>query len=125
LALRTFIVEDNAIVLNGLIEALVELAHVRIVGTAPSAATANEWLAEHRKGWDVAVVDLFLLASSGMDVLRSLRERGVEQRIIVLTNYATTEIRLRCMELGADAVFDKSTEIDELFNYFNDTPGNI
>jgi ActR/RegA family two-component response regulator len=101
------------------------MAHVRIVGTAPSAVKANEWLAEHRKDWDIAVVDLFLLASSGLDVLRSWRERGADQRIIVLTNYATVDIRTRCAELGADAVFDKSTEIDELFSYFNDTPGSI
>jgi DNA-binding NarL/FixJ family response regulator len=122
---RTFIVEDNAIVLKGLLEALVELAHVQIVGTAPSAPIANEWLGDHRKDWDIAVVDLFLLSSSGLDVLRTWRERGVNQRMIVLTNYATEDIRRRCADLGADAVFDKSTEIDELFDYFNATPGSI
>ena len=37
--------------------------------------------------------------------------------MVVLTNYATSDIRRRSMALGADAVFDKSSELDELFAY--------
>jgi DNA-binding NarL/FixJ family response regulator len=33
-------------------------------------------------------------------------------KVLVLTNYATADIRQRCLRLGADAVFDKSTEIE-------------
>ena len=32
--------------------------------------------------------------------------------MVVLTNYATPDIRRKSIECGADAVFDKSTEID-------------
>jgi len=35
----------------------------------------------------------------------------------VLTNYATDDIRRRCAELGVDAVFDKSNEIDALIDF--------
>ena len=37
--------------------------------------------------------------------------------MIVYSNYATTAMRQRCLELGADAVFDKSTEIEQLLEY--------
>ena len=37
----------------------------------------------------------------------------------VFSNHATTEMRDLCMELGADCVFDKSNEIDELLSYCN------
>jgi hypothetical protein len=37
--------------------------------------------------------------------------------MVVLSNNATRDIRWRCEQLGADAVFDKSTEIDELVDY--------
>jgi hypothetical protein len=33
--------------------------------------------------------------------------------MIVLTNYATPDVRRKSTECGADAVFDKSTEIDQ------------
>jgi DNA-binding NarL/FixJ family response regulator len=37
--------------------------------------------------------------------------------VVVLTNYATADIRQRSLALGADAVFDKSNELDEFFAY--------
>jgi hypothetical protein len=37
--------------------------------------------------------------------------------MVVFSNYATREIRSRCAQLGVDAVFDKSTEIDALLAY--------
>jgi two-component system OmpR family response regulator len=37
--------------------------------------------------------------------------------MVLLTSYATPEIRRQALALGADAVFDKSTELVELFEY--------
>jgi len=37
--------------------------------------------------------------------------------LVVLSNYATADIRRKCLELGADRVFDKSNEIDALVEY--------
>src|SRR3569832_2114160 len=50
-------------------------------------------------------------------VLEACRSRDTAQRVVVLSNYATTDMRKRCMQLGADAVFDKSNEIDALVEY--------
>jgi hypothetical protein len=36
---------------------------------------------------------------------------------VVLSNYATADMRKRCAQLGADVVFDKSNEIDALIEY--------
>lgn len=61
---------------------------------------------------------MFLREGSGLDVLSGCRDRESHQRVIVLTNYyATPEIRRRCAALGADAVFNKSTELEELFEF--------
>jgi DNA-binding NarL/FixJ family response regulator len=45
-----------------------------------------------------------------------MHRRG-SQKVVVLSNYATPDIRIRCAQLGADAVFDKSNEIDALVDY--------
>ena len=45
------------------------------------------------------------------------RHSAQHQKIVVLTNYATPEIREWAAALGADDVFDKSTEIDQLIAY--------
>jgi two-component system OmpR family response regulator len=115
--LRTFIVEDNATIRENLIGALEELASIKALGWAETEGQATQWLSQHHHGWDLAIVDLFLKQGSGLGVLEACRSRDTGQRVVVLSNYATTDMRKRCMQLGADAVFDKSNEIDALVEY--------
>ena len=117
LDLRTFFVEDNATIRENLIGTLEELACIRSLGWADNEADARAWLRQAGGDWDLAVIDLFLKQGSGLGVLEAFRGRAPEQRVVVLSNYATTDMRKRCSQLGADAVFDKSNEIDALIDY--------
>lgn len=117
LELRTYIVEDNPTIRENLVGTLEELAHVRAVGFAETEHQGIEWLLQHPNEWDLAIVDLFLKEGSGLGVISSCRQRQPHQRLIVLTNYATPDIRLRCAKQGVDAVFDKSNEIDALIDF--------
>jgi two-component system OmpR family response regulator len=115
---RAYIVEDSPTIRDNLIEALQELAGVEPVGTAETEHDSTRWLAAN-ESWDVAIVDLFLRQGSGMNVLEALRQRRRPgQKLVVLSNHATPDVKWRCAQLGADAVFDKSTEIDSLVAYF-------
>ncbi len=67
--------------------------------------------------WDLAIIDLFLKEGSGLNILKACRTRRPGQKMIVLSNHATSDVRWRCAQLGADAVFDKSTEIEALVDY--------
>ena len=115
--LRTYIVEDNATIRENLVGALEELASIASLGWAETEDAAKQWLAAHDGGWDLAIVDLFLKQGSGLGVLEAARRRTSGQRVVVLSNYATPDMRQRCEQLGADAVFDKSNEIDALVDY--------
>jgi two-component system OmpR family response regulator len=115
--LRTYIVEDNATIRENLIGTLEELAGVASLGWAETETEAKRWLAEHEQSWDLAIVDLFLKEGSGLGVLEACRDRAGGRRVVVLSNYATNDMRKRCIQLGADAVFDKSNEIDALIDY--------
>ena len=117
MALRAYIVEDSPTIRENLIETLHELAEVDAVGLADTEREGKAWLAQHSDDWDIAVVDLFLREGSGLGVVESCRGRRRGQKVIVLSNHATSDIRRRCAQLGADAVFDKSTEIDALLDY--------
>lgn len=117
MTVRTYIVEDNATIRDNLVEALAELASVESLGWSDTERGAREWLAAHRGAWDLLIVDLFLKQGSGLGVLEACHDRGRNQRVVVLSNYATDDMRRRCSELGADAVFDKSREIDALVDY--------
>jgi len=115
--LRTYIVEDNATIRANLIDALEELACVEAVGAAATEDEGKEWLTAHSAQWDLAIVDLFLRQGSGLGVLAACRVRQPGQKMVVLSNYATPDVRMRCAQLGVDAVFDKSNEIDALVDY--------
>jgi DNA-binding NarL/FixJ family response regulator len=115
--LRTYLVEDNPTIRENLIATLEELADVEAVGMAETESAGTDWLQQHPDAWDLAIVDLFLRQGSGLGVLTASRERLPHHNIVVLSNNATPDIRNRCAQLGVDAVFDKSNEIDALMDY--------
>jgi DNA-binding NarL/FixJ family response regulator len=115
--LKTFIVEDNATIRENLIGTLEELTCVQSVGTAETELEGRQWLTQNQAEWNLAIVDLFLRQGTGLGVLEACQGRQPNQKVIVLSNYATADIRQRCAQLGVDAVFDKSNEIDALVSY--------
>jgi DNA-binding NarL/FixJ family response regulator len=115
--LKTYIVEDSPVIRENLVAALEELTPVQVVGTAEDEITALQWLEQPGRDVALVIVDIFLKRGSGLGVLRGAHERGVQARLIVLSNYATPEMRVRCETAGADRVFDKSSEIEALIAY--------
>ncbi len=115
--LKTYIVEDNLIIRENLISTLEELVGITAVGTADNESEGATWLTDKCEVWDLAIVDLFLREGNGLGVLSACRQRQPAQKVVVLSNYITADVRKRCTQLGADAVFDKSNEIDALVDY--------
>jgi DNA-binding NarL/FixJ family response regulator len=115
--LKTYIVEDSQVIRDSLIATLEELVPVTVVGTADTEAGAVQWLTNPANLVDLVIVDIFLKAGSGLGVLRAVQEMGHQNTVVVLSNYATADIRRKCLGLGADRVFDKSNEIDALISY--------
>jgi DNA-binding NarL/FixJ family response regulator len=116
-SLKAFIVEDSAVIRENLIAALEELAPVRVVGTAADEPSAVSWLSEPNVDCDLMIIDVFLKSGSGLGVLRAATAKHRPMRLVVLSNYATPDMRRKCLELGASRVFDKSNEIDSLILY--------
>ena len=114
--LKTYIVEDSPVIRENLIATLEELAPVGVVGVAEDEASAASWLASATHV-DLLIVDIFLKSGSGLGVLAAAQALPFAHRSVVLSNYATPDMRRKCMELGADQVFDKSHEIDALIDY--------
>ena len=114
--LVTVLIEDNSTIRESLIPALAEVADAKVVAVAETAAEGIAALHAHAETWRLAIVDMFLRSGNGLEVLRAFQTRRPDQNMLVLTNYATPEIRRRAIDAGADAVFDKSTEIDVFFD---------
>jgi len=115
--LKTYIVEDNSTIRENLVGTLEELTCISAIGFAETEAEASRWLIENGDEWELAIVDLFLKQGSGLGVLQACMSRRPGQKVVVLSNYATPDIRKRCAQFGVDAVFDKSNEIDGLIDF--------
>ncbi len=115
--LQTFIVEDSPVIRENLIATLEELAPVEVVGSADTEDAANDWLSCDGHCCDLVIVDIFLKSGSGLGVLAACAAGTGGRKLVVLSNFATPDIRRKCLELGADRVFDKSNEIDSLLSY--------
>ena len=116
-SLKAFIVEDSAVIRDNLVAALEEMVPLTVVGTAEDEAGALQWLADPLHDCDIAIVDIFLRRGTGLNVLRALQRDDRTADRVVLTNYATEEIRRHALALGASRVFDKSGEIDALVEH--------
>lgn len=115
--LKTYIVEDSAVIRDSLIATLHELTPVQVVGFAEDEPMASRWLAQAENDADLVIVDIFLKRGSGLGVLQSAARTPQRRKFVVLSNYATPDMRRKCLALGADHLFDKSTEIDALIAY--------
>ncbi|MDP3618543.1 MAG: response regulator transcription factor [Ramlibacter sp.] len=115
--LQAFVIEDNPTIRENLIGTLEELTCVKVMGTCATEGEALRWIESHGGEWDVLIVDLFLKQGSGMHVAQCVRRERPTQKIVVFSNYINPSVRKRCAQLGVDAVFDKSTEIDALVDY--------
>jgi len=117
--LKTYLVEDSPVIRDNLVATLEELVPLHVVGTAGEEATAVQWLREAANECDLVIVDIFIRQGSGLNVLKQTCGdlAAAQRKHVVLSNYATPDMRSRCLELGADRVFDKSQEIDGLIEY--------
>ncbi len=116
-SLTCFLVEDSAVIRENLTATLEDMVGVNIVGFAEDEYTALQWLRSADRHCDLMIVDIFLKQGTGLTVLAQAKLLQPTLKLIVLTNFATADMRSRCLHLGAERVFDKSTEIEELLMY--------
>ena len=110
---QVFIVDDSPSIRSRLVEMLGRMEHIQVVGEATSAAQAVDGILAKRP--DSVLLDLNLAAgSSGMQVLREVRQRAPEIVFVVLTNHAEAQYRRACDRAGAAYFIDKSTEFERV-----------
>jgi DNA-binding NarL/FixJ family response regulator len=106
--LKIFLVEDSILVRRRLATLMGLIDGVEIVGEAEDSSRALSGIVASQA--HVAVLDLHLAGSSGMDVLTALARSGRPVIPIVLTNHCTAPVRQACLSAGAKYFFDKTSE---------------
>jgi len=107
-----FLVEDSPILRKRVETMVAALPGMQLIGMAADADAAAREIAATRP--DAVILDIHLAQGTGFDVLRALQRDKVATAVYVLTNYASEAYRMTAKRLGARALFDKSTEFEQL-----------
>ncbi|WP_026381624.1 response regulator [Afifella pfennigii] len=108
--MRILIVEDDAVLRDGL---KVGLAISGFTADAvESCEEANAVLKNH--AFDALVLDLMLPDGSGLDVLKSMRERRDDTPVLLLTARDGVADRIAGLDTGADDYLGKPFDLDEV-----------
>lgn len=116
MAIRVLIVDDSRPTTETLCEWLEAIGGFRVVGTAGSEMDATDWLERHRQSWDVAILDLMIDGGSGFNLISRTKQSAAGGKAVVFSAYATPVVAQRCIELGAEAAFEKS-DTDRFLTY--------
>jgi len=109
---HVYIVDDSQPIRARLAHLLGSLPDVQVVG---QAASANEAIAGIlRVKPDSVLLDLNLMGSTGIDVMRKVRPAAPEVVFVVLTNHFEPQYRDACINAGAAYFLDKSGDLDKV-----------
>lgn len=108
--MRILIVEDDAVLADGLTRSL------RQAGYAPDCVNDGEQadMALAGENHDVVILDLGLPKMDGLEVLRRLRSRKSTVPVLVLTARDTLDDRVKGLDFGADDYMVKPFDPPEL-----------
>jgi DNA-binding NarL/FixJ family response regulator len=110
--IRVLIVDDHAVVREGLRTFLELQDGIEVVGEAADGEQAVAQAAALTP--DVILMDLVMPRLDGIGAMRALRERGSASRVIVLTSFLDDERLMPALQSGAAGYLLKDVEPAEL-----------
>ena len=107
--MKVLLADDSAMVRRSLIAMLVKIDGVASVEEAEDGDQTLRMLGAEK--YDLLILDIKMPKINGLGILDQLSEAKNKPVVIVLTNYAISPYRKKCLELGADHFLDKSHDL--------------
>jgi DNA-binding NarL/FixJ family response regulator len=109
---RVLVVDDHALLRTGVANIINQEPDLCVVAEAGNGVEAIEAYERHHP--DVTLLDLRMPEMEGVEVVRRIRERDPQARVIVLTTYDTDDEISRALKAGAKAYVLKDISADDL-----------
>lgn len=110
--MRILLVEDDELLGDGIRTGLRHYGYT--VDWVKDGRSAHRVLTTPQEDFDVIVLDLGLPKMSGLDLLKSIRERHITVPVVILTARESVEDRVKGLDAGADDYLTKPFDLDEL-----------
>ncbi len=110
--MRILIVDDHAMVREGLKRILLDEFKEAAFGEASSASEALDQI--WKKNWELVLLDVSMHGRSGLDVLKEIRASSSRIPVLVLSGYPEEQYAVRVLKAGAAGYLAKESAPQEL-----------
>lgn len=116
--IRVLLADDHAVVRAGIRQFLEQAPDITIVAEADDGAMAQTLITKHRP--DVAVLDIQMPVSSGIDVTRWIRVNQPKVGVLVLTAYDDDPYVMAVLQAGANGYVLKTAAPNDIMQAVRD-----
>jgi DNA-binding response OmpR family regulator len=123
-AKTVLIVEDEKLLAKTLSTALKEAGYQAVVTHSAEQAEKRLLGGDH---FDLVILDNRLPQVSGLEFLKTARERGVDSKVILMTAFDSREVKAKAKKLDVDEYVRKPFDLDGMIGKVSDLigdPGN-
>jgi two-component system invasion response regulator UvrY len=111
---RILIVDDHAIVREGLKQILAEVDDIVVAGEADCSSRALQMA--RREPWDLVLMDISMPDRSGLETLELLRKEHPGIQVLMLSMHRETQYAVRALKTGAAGYLNKQSAPDQLID---------
>ena len=104
---RILIVDDHAIVREGLKQILAEVDDIEVAGEADSSSRALQLA--RREPWDMVLMDITMPDRSGIETLQLMRKEHPGLQVLMLSMHRETQYAVRALKSGAAGYLNKQS----------------
>jgi two-component system invasion response regulator UvrY len=109
---RILIVDDHAIVREGLKQILAEVGDIEVAGEADCSSRALQMA--RREPWDLVLMDISMPDRSGLETLELLKKEHPGIKVLMLSMYRETQYAVRALKTGAAGYLNKQSAPNQL-----------
>ena len=110
--IRVLIIDDHAVVRQGLKTILADISGVQVAGEASNSVDALRLI--RSQSWGLVLLDISLPGKSGLELLKVIKAEQPTTPVLVLSMYPEDQYALRVLKSGADGYLTKESAPDQL-----------
>ena len=109
---RILIVDDHAIVREGLKQILAEVDDIEVAGEADCSSRALQMA--RSEPWDLVLMDITMPDRSGLETLELIKKEQPAIKVLMLSMHRETQYAVRALKSGAAGYLNKQSAPDQL-----------
>ena len=117
-AIRVLLVDDHAVIRDGLRSLLARTGDMRVVGEAADGRQGVEQALELRP--NVVLMDVAMPGMDGTEATRRIKERVPDTHVVALSMFDLEQVEVGMLEAGADVYMTKDGESENLLAAIRD-----